>query len=387
MQDNLLAELYERAAIVGELDGPQIEAWVSGLFPVLDDDDAVKAFVGYCAGQHSTDAALVCLALAELTAGLGSDDVSTVAEQAANSIDVELPPAAAQIGLSSLIEAWRVDAPFGRSIVLGFENAVLLDGEDGSDFEEGHSILVEVSESGELEDLQLTGPPAALLAEASADDDRVQVGELHVEKAIEMVVAAWPAQSMSGSALGPGVAANQQFVRRRIAAAAQQILPAIMVMAPEVDVRRGLSDAEYLEANRAALSTLRAAVGEVDVAAANEVAQLWASVIRGDAGDVSARERDALLWLEWADWLGAGIGMTRAGAGCEIDGVACVDFVNRCPEVSSTIEKRDREYAEWAFDVALDLLQDSGAIENGKLTSVGHQAVLPALHAAWGELA
>ena len=54
--------------------------------------------------------------------------------------------------------------------------------------------------------------------------------------------------------------------------------------------------------------------------------------------------------------------------------------------MSSTIDKGDRDYAEWAFDVAIDLLIDEGVVADGVLTPAGHQALGPALVAAWAPL-
>ena len=149
---------------------------------------------------------------------------------------------------------------------------------------------------------------------------------------------------------------------------------------------RDRSDDEYVEANRAARSTLQAALGEVpedSLQIATPEGQAWISAIRGDAAGVSPRERDALIWLEWADWLGVGIGLHRAGVGAPMNGSAFVDLVNRCPEVSSSIDKNDRDYAEWAFETALDLLADSGVVHAGVLTEAGMAALGPAMVEAW----
>lgn len=387
----LLAELYARSLIVADLDGPQIEALASGLFPLFDESTTAQSFLAYCQGQATVEAALVCLAIAELASGI-DPHLSAQATEAAAALDVALPPSAAQIGASVLSTAWMVEAPFGRSIVLGFDNAAEMPQSEADDEAESvdssHSILVEVGQSGVLEDLQLTGPSQSLVDEVATGDDRVSVRELEPADAVAQIVAAWPSADRSGdAAYGPGIASNQQFVRSRLREVTGELLDLIAVVVPTVDISRGLSAAELAEANRAALSTLRAAVGTVEAAAtgsAATVAEIWAGVIRGDEGELSSRERDGLLWLEWADWLGVGIGLLRAGEGAEVSGISFVDLVNRCPEVSSTIDKRDRSYAEWAFEVALDLLTDAGAVDNGKLTPVGVRAVGPAMQLAWG---
>lgn len=420
---SLLEELYERASIVADLDGPQLEAWVSGLFPVFDDDMSLGDFVAYCADRATERGALLVAAIAELSKGLDP----TTAELAQERLAADLLPAwAAGIGASELTGAWTVTAPFGRSIVLGFDaprtgapmavsaqtdtRSAVADSDlagrsdeaikeypDGvKDDEEAaedlrHSILVDLSANGELEDIQLAGDPETLLEEAKASGERVRIEEMDPDDAVAAVVGAWPAAGTVLPELGPGSAANQQFVRRRLLTASGHVLAPMEAVEVEVDIRRGLDDQGFADANRAALSTMQSAVGFADdaaTAAANAAPQLveaWISVVTGTvAAELSPRERDALLWLEWADWLGAGIGLLRAGAGTTADGATLVDHVNRCPEVSSSISKGDRDYAEWAFDVALDLLEDLGVVtEDRQLTDAGYQALWVGLEAAW----
>ena len=388
----LLDDLVERIGAVDGLTGPQVEAWASGLFPLFDDSLSVEAFADRCAHRGSAAAHVVIAALVELTEGLGAgrgaqaDALLTLGE-------ADKSPIAAQVGTSEIVGAWRVKAPFGESYVLACDNATpiadvhphaeLTLADEPVDLR--HSILVEVDDSGALEDLQLAGPAFDLLDEASAADGRVVVTELEIADAVARIIDAWPTDAGDPRRFGPGVSANQQFVRRRILKASGTVLHPIELVESVVDVRRGLDDAEYADANRAALSTLRAALRIDAPAEAGDdgAIALWAAIIRGDAGDLSVRERDALLWLEWADWLGAGIGLSRAGAGVGVDGEVLVDLVNRCPEVSSTISKADRDYAAWAFSIALELLEDVSVIEGGHLTAVGHASVVPALFRAW----
>ena len=401
---SLLEELYERASIVVDLDGPQLEAWVSGLFPVFDTDISIGDFVTYCADARTGRGAVLIAAIAELSDGL---DVAT-SDLARGSLDPELlPDWSATIGTSELTGAWTVTAPFGRSIVLGFNAASIIEptmatgsedatGEDAERVEEAddeitdlrHSILVELGDDGCLEDLQLAGAPMDLLEEAKTSGDRVRVVEIDADDALAAVVAAWPGEGSVVPELGPGSAANQQFVRRRMLVAADQLLAPLQVAELEIDVRRGLDDRGFADANRAALSTMQSAVGFPDEDttsnAPDALVQSWVSVVTGVAGELAPRERDALLWLEWADWLGAGIGLLRAGSGTPADSSSLVEHVNRCPEVSSTISKADRDYAEWAFDVALDLLEDAGVVtEDHVLTEAGRQSLWVGLAKAW----
>lgn len=401
--DELLAELFHRSEIVADLNGPQVEAWVSGLFPAFGDEISPVAFVAYCLQQGGAQSALVCRAIGQLASG----ELALKAAAAAQDLAGVLPAAGAEIGASSLLGTWNVEAPFGRSVVFGFD---VLDAESGEPAQEPraaetnsegrnlddalgedplhdlrHSILVELDRDGRVEDIQLAAAPHDLLSEAAAADDRVAVTEIDVNEATDAVIGGWPAAGNNAADFGPGMAANEQFLRHRIHQLSGIELAQLSHDALEVDIRRGLDDDEFADANRAARSTLRAALGEIQ--APIDVSGLhmaWAGVIRGDGGELSPRERNALLWLEWADWLGAGIGMIRAGETAEVSGSALVDHVNRCPEVSSAIDKSDRDYAEWAFEVALDLLADAGAIEDNALTAEGYAALGPALALVWG---
>jgi len=384
-QAELLAELYERCARVSELDAPQIEAWVSGLFAVFDDELPADAFVAYCREQQSEVGGAINAALSYLASGF---DEELAAEAGQASEVIVLPDRVAGIGQSPFVEAWEVRAPFGRSVVLGFDPPPGAPDPEEGESDGCHSILVELSKDGELLDLQLTGRASTLVNDAVESDERVQVESLELDRAVRRVIDAWRTELSPTNGLGPGVAANQHFVRQRLRQLSGELLPLFTMAAdPQVDIRRGLDDQEFEAANKASLSTLVAALGAVEPAPASlaPLAAAMANVVRGDVHGVTSREQDALLWLEWADWLGVVIGLTRSGVGAQADGPALVDYVNRCPEVSSTIDKGDREYAEWAFDVAFDLLADIGVVEDGVLTAVGHETVAPALLVAWSQ--
>jgi len=375
--ETLLAELLERSEIVAELGGPQIEAWVSGLFPIFHGDVTAERFVSYCNESGSDHAGLLCAALATIADG----DLAALAAEVARGIDVNDAATARQIGSSVASQAWKVEAPFGTSLVIGFDT-------DDSAFDPAidtsHSILIELGDLGQIDDLQLAGAPQELLAEAAEEGDRVRVHAMPIEEVAIAIAGAWPHVALDEGSIGPGLLANQMFVRARLRDLLPEPLPVIEVAGHEVDVQRGMSDAEFADANRAALSTLQSAVGAPPAESSVDYAS-WVGVVRGDGGVLSARERDGLLWLEWADWLGAGIGLLRAGVGSAVTGATLVDFVNRCPEVSSTVSAADRDYAEWAFEVAIDLLTDAGAVADGVLTQGGYDSLHGGLAAAWSQ--
>lgn len=93
--------------------------------------------------------------------------------------------------------------------------------------------------------------------------------------------------------------------------------------------------------------------------------------------------RTAVLDLEWADWLGAVIELIRRGPGTSVDPEALVNHINRNPEVTSTIPKKDRPRIGWAFGAVTDLWEPIGLADASGITTFGC-AVLPrALDRAW----
>ncbi|MEM8705701.1 MAG: hypothetical protein AAGE98_04545 [Actinomycetota bacterium] len=132
---------------------------------------------------------------------------------------------------------------------------------------------------------------------------------------------------------------------------------------------------------------LAASVGPVDLDESDAdvvLAALAAAVAPADLAPLSVEARRAVLELEFADWLGAVLGLVRAGAGTRVDPDVLVDLVNRCPEVTSTIPKADRARVAWAFAVAAESWAPLGLVDDeDRLTEFG-TAVLPSvLLRAW----
>lgn len=369
-QLELFDELHRRSALLPELDAPRIEGFVSGFFAVWDTVDDEIAFVAFCRDRPGPVSALLCAALVSL----GDPATSAAARRAFDSMSTDAPAAAGELGRSSPVAAWSVQAPFGRSIVIGCAVAA-------GDID--HAMLFELDEDEVLVDLQLTGSPAELVDPELTGDSTLEVASLDVADAVALVGRSWR------SALGrieptPGLLSNQRFARRRLHEAdTEEPLPTFGAMAGSIDVSRGMSPEEIAEANTAACNTLRAAVGEP--AEGERANQAWVEVVRGAVPGVSPRERDALLWLEWADWLGAGIGLLRHRDRGALDGQVLVDLVNSCPEVSSTIQGADRDYAAWAFDIALEHLADAGLLDDEELTDGGRRSLHPSLLEAWAD--
>ena len=132
---------------------------------------------------------------------------------------------------------------------------------------------------------------------------------------------------------------------------------------------------------------LAASVGPIDLDEPDAdvvLAVLAAAVAPASLMPLTGDARQAVLELEFADWLGAVLGVVRAGAGTHVDPDVLVDHVNRCPEVTSTIPKTDRARVAWAFAVAVEAWGPLGVVDpDNCLTDFG-AAVLPAaLVRAW----
>ncbi len=93
--------------------------------------------------------------------------------------------------------------------------------------------------------------------------------------------------------------------------------------------------------------------------------------------------RRLVLSLEWADWLGVVVELVREGAGADADPSRFVGLVNRCPEVTSTIPKRDAPGVVAAFEQVVFAWELAGATDDGRLTPLGVWLLPQALLACW----
>jgi hypothetical protein len=87
--------------------------------------------------------------------------------------------------------------------------------------------------------------------------------------------------------------------------------------------------------------------------------------------------------LEWADWLGVVVELTREGAGADTDPARFVRLVNRCPEVSGGIPKRDAPGVIAAFEQVVFAWELTGVALDGALTPLGAWLLPQAALGAW----
>jgi hypothetical protein len=101
---------------------------------------------------------------------------------------------------------------------------------------------------------------------------------------------------------------------------------------------------------------------------------------------LSPAAADAIDGLEAVDWLGAVLPLVRAGAGASADPEQLVRNINRCPEVTTSIPKRDIPNVASAFGAALPAWRACGAIDaHDRLTDAGVVLLPWSLAVAWGQ--
>ena len=376
------ADIVDAAAELVDLDHPaQAEIWVSGLFglwrdPGAPDPESVdRAFFHYLA-RHRGPVARAIVAAAR---ALGAPSIAATAAELANEYrrrdDVIGPVWADQVGTATPTAAWEVRRPSadGVSVVVGYEHG------DGS----AHSLMAELVD-GVLVDLVFgPGPDQLMTLDAQAD---LVVRRISVDRAQRRIVDGWHRLNASSPAdLGDRLVANHLIVAARLG-----VDPRLPTVAePEVGQ---LDENKRREFDASALSTLQAALRrelagdpppELESGMADAVAA--AARLVGGPGpfDATRRERRALAQLEWADWLGAVIELVRDGPGAEVTPGQLVDHINRCPEVTTTIPKSDRDWFSWVWSLAIDQWRAIGLVSDDGLTELGWWVLPRALVVAW----
>lgn len=369
---SLFAELRDESDGLVALDGSQRDAWVSGLMAtwrsdvvVSDPADVDDQFIAWCDAQDDPIA----------------DELAARAQ--------DLVHGALPIDTTG---CWLVEDPTfadsSASAVIGFRH--------GDESE--HCVMVEIDEAGLLADMRL-GPAAEdllpdrqALAEVGSP---LRVHENDVAETAAAIADAWSAAHLRADSLvlSEGVLLNQLVVRRRLRGlvpdAALELFTAPTV--EPVELHPGMTAEEVAEADARSLESLQralAAARQMDAPATgvdlDELTTAAATVFHAAAPQVDRQQQESLAFLEWADWLGVVLGAVRAGTGTPMHGDAMVDFINRCPEVTTSISKRDRSYVAYALDVAAGVWTELGLITDGALTAIGRWVLPRAAARAWG---
>lgn len=299
------------------------------------------------------------------------------------------PPFVAALGTSRCEGAWLLRAGPSRSVAFAFVDA----------HDDRHIVTadLEPGSGGDDEELgEVAVGPAEMLATArEAAHDGATI-ELVIEPASPEELAGRVVDAIGATARPrPSAVVNGHLLARRLEAILGVPVDAPVAVTeapPEAPPRDPADDAHARSVLRGALTRSPGAsvsgAFAVDDEATSRIDELADLVAPESLAPLSPRERDAVLILEWADWLGAVLGLVRAGPGARADGEALVDLVNRCPEVTSPIPKADRDRIAWAFDVVVEAWSELGVVDAaGALTEAGVGLLPAALDRAWSRSA
>ena len=104
------------------------------------------------------------------------------------------------------------------------------------------------------------------------------------------------------------------------------------------------------------------------------------------AGSMDVEDESALMALEVADWLGAVLGLVRAGVGAPTEPEDLVRYVDECPELDGERDADDDGLLMLAFELVLPAWEATGAIDSyRRLTELGRWGLPRALAWAWGD--
>jgi hypothetical protein len=166
-------------------------------------------------------------------------------------------------------------------------------------------------------------------------------------------------------------------------------LPEIRAAAPPPELKAAASRLRRELPRSAHLRSVRRAAGWKRRLPADD-RELWLGTVGGllamhdDAG-LDAEDESTLMALETADWVGAVVGLVRAGVDADASPAALVRYIDRCPEVDGEVDPDDVELIEYAFELVLPAWEAAGAVTaDGRLTNLGRWGLPRALAWAWG---
>lgn len=399
-----------------DLDAARAEVWVSGLVAEWVDTDDLLARLR---ASHRPEALAIARALEAF--------VPEAADAAAalSSAGVAEPEWGEMVGSAVALLAWEIVDPFSgnSSLVVEFEHRDAV----------RHSMLVEIEDECAV-DINF-GPPGLVDDAFDESDTRsLSVHEWPADRALAAIGAA-----MARTAADSEVPLTDDYVMNAAVAMARvglhgfadaELLPRAI---PSTDAgspagSRPARDPLDADADAAACATLRSALARemarpapeaaiaeaatrvrkaLEAATEPDLVALADDIALGDPSRVDDHdllaglagafvvpgalvafapvERDALRGLEWADWLGAVIPLVRAGAGADAGPLQLVQNINRCPEVTTTVPKRDAPVVADVFSRMLHAWELTGAIDDdGRLTLLGAWLVPRSLLRAWG---
>lgn len=117
--------------------------------------------------------------------------------------------------------------------------------------------------------------------------------------------------------------------------------------------------------------------------------ELWLGAVGGlvamrEESGLDDESESTLMALQYADWLGAVVGLVRAGVGASAEPEALVGYINRSPEIEGELDYDDAGAVETAFELILPAWEAAGAVDgNRRLTALGRWGLPRALAWAW----
>lgn len=375
VQRRFIDELLASASILDSIDSAaQAEAWVSGAV-------AEWAALDGPPGTLETAIADTAPAAAALVRWMGGGPLPPSSHPWVDDLG--------RHELGRILRLVRPSAPDEVGLIFEYE----LDGESD------HDVSVSLVD-GEL--FAITIGPAGL-ADGLDDDPET---DLVVEEMDEPIAsnAVTTALGSSFDALSPTSEANVPLLQRRFGRRPKGL--ATRTAHRPLPDRNAEDDAWCVSVVRSALRTiveadapesvataLRWFVGRVDAHDPDALTLLdVAGVERGDLADVSGllhcvggyfkpmdlsahtdAQFEGLTELEPVDWAGVVLGMARRTEHRPpLDGNSLVSFINRAPEITSTIPKSDAPRLAWAFEQMLFAWEVTGAIDSdGQVTEAG----------------
>ncbi|MFV2039328.1 MAG: hypothetical protein ACC660_03710, partial [Acidimicrobiales bacterium] len=317
-------EVMTASAVLEDLpDIARIEAWASSVLAVWaeapDAADIDAEFVAWLLASSDDQAPLLLLAVSNLL-GLPSEIVDTAVDRLTD------PPAwTGQLGAGLATSAWSVVQGDTASVGIAFEMG------DGSE----HSLLGDIT-GDELQSL-VVGPGPEELFEGV--DETMLPRSVALDEAATRIVTAWEALVAAPVDVPESVLVNAAIARRRLADLTGQDLSGLLRPdRPPSEFQDQIEPAERAEFNRWAISMLDGAgVGGGITGHPLLLDPLEPARIAAYPG----AEREAFAALEWADWLGVVLALTRPDPGVVVEPSMLIDQINASPEVTSTIPGSD----------------------------------------------
>ncbi|MBO0687304.1 MAG: hypothetical protein J2P45_29495, partial [Candidatus Dormibacteraeota bacterium] len=118
--------------------------------------------------------------------------------------------------------------------------------------------------------------------------------------------------------------------------------------------------------------------------------ELWLGTVGGlvamrEESGLEAEDESAIMALDTADWVGAVVGLVRAGRGADARPPALVAYVDSCPEIESSVDRDEAELMEYGFELVLPAWEAAGVVtQDRRLTELGRWGLPRALAWAWG---